>query len=97
MHDILPQDQPWWDKIRKEAKEIADFYNFLRIDTSIVERADLFEKSLGAATDVVEKQMFFLKDKGGDNLVLRPEGTASIARAYLQHGSSHLGQALKLY
>ena len=97
MHDILPQDQPWWDKIRKEAKEIADFYNFLRIDTPIVERADLFEKSLGAATDVVEKQMFFLKDKGGDNLVLRPEGTASIARAYLQHGLSHLGQPLKLY
>jgi histidyl-tRNA synthetase len=97
MHDILPQEQQWWDKIRKEIQEIADFYNFLRIDTPIVEKADLFEKSLGATTDVVEKQMFFLKDKGGDNLVLRPEGTASIARAYLQHGLSHLGQPLKLY
>lgn len=97
MHDILPQEQPWREKIRKEAKEAADYYNFLRIDTPILEKASLFEKSLGETSDIVEKQMFVLKDKSGDRLVLRPEATASIARAYLQHGLSHLSQPLKLY
>jgi len=97
MSDILPQDQPWWERVRKETKEIADYYNFLRIDTPILEKVELFEKSLGATSDIVEKQMFFLKSKSGDSLVLRPEGTASIVRAYLQHGLSHLGQPLKLY
>ncbi len=97
MHDILPQDQPWWEKIRKEAKEITEYYNFFRIDTALVESTELFERSLGAATDIVEKQMFLLKDKSGDSLVLRPEGTASIVRAYLQHGLSHLGQPVKFY
>lgn len=97
MHDILPQDQPWWDKIRKETKSVVDFYNYLRIDTPILEPVNLFERSLGAETEIVEKQMFIVKDRSGDGLVLRPEGTASVARAYLQHGLSHLGQPLKLY
>ncbi len=97
MHDILPGDQPLWEKIRKTAKETADYYNFLRIDTPILEKSELFEKSLGAASDVIEKQMYLLKSKGGDELALRPEGTASIARAYIEHGLSHLGQPLKLY
>lgn len=97
MHDILPADQPIWRKIRKVAEGLADFYNFLRIDTPILEKAELFERSLGATTDVIEKQMFTLKSKGGDDLALRPEGTAAIARAYLEHGLSHLGQPLKLY
>lgn len=96
-HDILPQDQAWWDKVRKEAREITDYYNFSKIETPVLETAELFERSVGAASDIVEKQMFALKDRGGDNLVLRPEGTSAIARAYLQHGLSHLGQPLKLY
>ncbi len=97
MHDILPQDQPWWERLRKEMREVANFYNFLRIDTPVLEQAALFEKSIGEATEIVEKQMFFSKEKGGERLVLRPEATASIARAYLQHGLSHLSQPLKLY
>ncbi len=97
MRDLLPGDQPLWDKIRKAGKEIADYYNFLRIDTPILEKTELFKRPLGEASDVVEKQMFELKTKGGDELVLRPEGTAPIARAYIEHGLSHLGQPLKLY
>lgn len=97
MHDILPADQPIWDKIRKAAKDTSDYYNFLRIDTPILEKAELFERSLGATSDVIEKQMYLLKSKGGDDLALRPEGTAPIARAYIEHGLSHLGQPLKLY
>jgi len=68
----------------------------LRIDTPIAEPAELFSRSVGADTDVVEKQMFFLDTKG-EALVLRPEATASIARAYIQHGLSHLNHPLKLY
>lgn len=97
MRDILPVDQPIWEKIKKTAKETAEFYNFLRIDTTILEKSDLFERSLGATSDAIEKQMFLLKTKSGDTLALRPEGTASIARAYIEHGLSHLGQPLKLY
>ncbi len=96
MHDILPGEQPWWEKIRKVGKNIADFYNFLRIDTPILESAEVFERS-GEATDLVEKQMYFVKTKGGDRLVLRPEGTAPIMRAYLQHGLAKISQPLKLY
>lgn len=97
MHDILPQDQPIWEKIVKMVKDIADFYNFGKIETPILEMVDLFTKSVGAATDIVEKQMFTLRTKSGDYLVLRPEGTAPIARAYIEHGMSRLPQPLKLY
>lgn len=97
MHDILPDGQPLWEKIRKIAKETADFYNFSRIDTPILERAELFERSLGETSDVIEKQMLVIRGKGRDSLALRPEGTAPIARAYIENGLSRLGQPLKLY
>lgn len=96
MHDILPQDQTLWEKIRCEVKNLADYYNFQRIDTPVLESADLFERSIGQATDIVEKQMFFIKSSK-NRVVLRPEGTAPIARAYVEHGLSHLPQPLKLY
>lgn len=97
MHDILPADQPLWGKISQSLKETAEYYNFLRIDTPILESAQLFERPLGETSEVVEKQMFILKTRGGDALAMRPEGTAPIARAYIQHGMSHMGQPLKLY
>jgi len=97
MHDILPSEQAWWEKIRKTSQEIANFYNFSRIDTPILESAEIFERGVGANTDIVEKQMFIVKTKGGDRLALRPENTAGIIRAYLEHGLSHLPQPLKLY
>ncbi len=97
MHDILPQDQVWWDKVRKELQYVSEYYYFRRIETSVLERAEVFEKTLGETTDVVEKQMFVYKSGSGDRLAMRPEATASIVRAYLQHGLSHLGQPLKLF
>ena len=97
MHDILPQDQPWWDKARREFQYVADYYYFRRIDTPLLEQAEVFEKSLGETSDIVEKQMFSFKSGSGDRYVLRPENTASIVRAYVQHGLSHLGQPLKLF
>ena len=55
MHDILPADQPLWDKLRQSIKDVAEYYNFLRIDTPILENAELFEHPLGETSDVVEK------------------------------------------
>lgn len=97
MHDILPSEQPWWDKLRKVSQEVADFYNFSRIDTPILEDVEIFKRGVGITTDIVEKQMYILKTKAGDHLALRPENTAGIIRAYFQHGLSHLPQPLKLY
>ncbi len=96
-HDILPSEQYIWEKIRKEIRDVAETYSFSRIDTPIIENLDLFQRGVGEATDIVEKQMFTLTTKGGDKLVLRPEGTSAIARAYIQHGLSHVGQPLKVY
>jgi histidyl-tRNA synthetase len=97
MKDILPFEQPVWEKIRKVSRDIADSYNFLRIDTPILEDAEIFEKGVGQGTDIVEKEMFIVRTKGGDRLALRPEGTAGIMRAYIQHGLSRLSQPLKLH
>ena len=96
MHDILPDDQPVWDRVRSAARHVGDFYNFLRIDTPILESADLFERGLGAGTDIVEKEMFVVKTKG-DKMVMRPEFTAAVMRAYFQHGLGQYGQPVKLY
>lgn len=97
MHDILPEEQYLWTKFRETASEVASFYGFKRIDTPIVESSELFEKGTGAATDIVQKEMFSLKTRGGDHLTLRPEGTPPIARAYIQHGMEKLQSPVKLY
>lgn len=97
MHDILPQDQCLWDEIREVVAGVANHYNFSRIDTPILEKAELFERSVGGATDIVEKQMFIVETEGKERLVLRPENTAGVARSYIEHGLSHLGQPVKLY
>src|SRR5258708_6121992 len=85
MHDVLPVDQPYWERVSKVVRDLAEFYNFNKIDTPILEEAVLFERGAGEASDVVEKEMYTLKTKGGDVLALRPENTAPIMRAYLQH------------
>ncbi|MBI4217458.1 MAG: histidine--tRNA ligase [Parcubacteria group bacterium] len=97
MHDILPENQEYFQKFYAVAKDAAEFYGFRRIDTPIVEDAELYEKGTGVATDIVEKQMYLLKTRGGDTLALRPEFTPGIARAYLQHGMINLPQPVKLY
>jgi len=97
MHDILPGEQPWWEKMRKTSQEVANFYNFSRIDTPILESVELFERGTGMTTDIVEKEMFTLRTKGKDRLALRPENTPGIVRAYVEHGLSRLPQPLKVY
>lgn len=97
MRDILPQDQKYWEKVRKVAMKIARDYGYDRIDTPILEQADLFIRSVGAGTDIVEKEMFSFVDQGNNNLVLRPEGTASVVRAYIQHGMLNQSQPVKAF
>jgi len=97
MHDILPEDQKYFEKISDTVKDIADFYHFQKIDTPILEQAELFSRGVGMSTDIVEKQMFLLRTKGGDTLALRPEGTAPVARAYIEHGMMNLPQPVKLW
>ncbi|MAF14253.1 MAG: histidine--tRNA ligase [Parcubacteria group bacterium] len=95
--DILPVDQKYWEFIRKTADSFANGYGFSRIDPPILEEASLFIRSIGKQTDIVEKEMFSFSDTGQGTVVLRPEATASVVRAYINHGMISLPQPVKLY
>ena len=95
--DILPSHQIWWEKICRIAKEVAKGYGFGKIDTPIIEDTELFVRGTGADTDIVEKQMYTFRTKGGDSLSLRPEFTPAVVRAFLENGLSSLPQPVKLY
>jgi histidyl-tRNA synthetase len=97
MSDILPADQKYFDKIYKAVSNVAAFYGFEKIDTPIVEDTDVFEKGTGSSTDIVKKEMFSLRTKGGDSLTLRPEGTPGIVRAYIENGMQAWPQPVKLW
>jgi len=97
MHDVLPEDQFLYERIYGVVDDVAKFYGFGKIETPMVEDAALYEKSTGATTDIVEKQMYAFKTKGGDALALRPEFTPGIVRSYIQHGMINLPQPVKLY
>lgn len=97
MHDILPEDQIFFQKIYAVTNSIANFYGFKRIDTPLLEEAELFSRGIGSITDIVEKQMYIFRSKGGDYLALKPEFTAGIVRSYIEHGMFNMPQPLKLY
>ncbi len=95
--DILPAEQPYWRYVEETAAEVAALYGYQRIDTPVFEETGLFTRSVGEGTDIVEKEMYTFEDKGGKSLTLRPEGTAPVCRAYIQHGLHNLPQPVKLY
>ena len=97
MHDILPEDQPYFQKVKKAVESIASSYAFLKIETPILEFAEVFSKGVGVATDIVEKETYTFKTKGGDLVSLRPEGTAPVMRSYIEHGMHNLPQPVKLW
>ena len=97
MHDILQEDFAYLDKIIETAREISEFYGFLPIATPHVEHAELFLRPLGETSEVVEKQMYTFKTRGGDYLALRPEGTAPVMRAYDENGMVSWPHPVKLY
>lgn len=97
MKDILPVEEKYWNFVRGRADSIARAYGYEFLETPILEETALFVRAVGRQTDIVEKQMFNFTDLGGDNLTLRPEGTAAVARAYLNHGMLNLPQPVKFF
>ena len=97
MHDVLPSDEPYWEKIEGAVRGLSKLYGFSRIEPPVMEFADLYSKTSGEESYVVEKEMYTLKTKGGDVLALRPEYTPGIARAYMENGLSRMGQPQKLF
>jgi histidyl-tRNA synthetase len=97
MRDILPEEQLYWEKVKQVIKNLARAYGFERLDTPILEDANLFIKGTGFYTDIVEKEMYNLRTKGGDKLSLRPEFTPAVIRAYLENGLSSWPHPVKLY
>ncbi|OQX71419.1 hypothetical protein B6D52_01510 [Candidatus Parcubacteria bacterium 4484_255] len=97
MKDILPEDQVIREYLIKKLVKLSKAYGFQEIITPIIEERALFEKSTGMATDIVEKQMYQFTDRSGKKVVLRPEFTPSIARAYIEHGMFNLTQPLKFF
>jgi histidyl-tRNA synthetase len=97
MHDIIGDEYYNYQGIFEKAQEVATYYGFKPISTPILENEEVFTSSIGIGTDVVDKEMYTLKTKGGDHLALRPEGTAGAIRAYIQHGMQSLPQPVMLY
>jgi histidyl-tRNA synthetase len=95
--DILPEEQAYWLFLDQKIAEISRIYGYRRIDTPLFEDAGLFVRGVGAETDIVQKEMYTFEDRGGNKMTLRPEGTASVCRAYLEHGMQSQPQPVKLY
>ena len=97
MKDLLPEKSPLWLLVYHTAENIAKAYGFGYMETPILESTQLFVRSLGKATDVIDKEMYTFEDKDGSKVSLRPEATASIARAYINHGMHNRPQPVKVW
>lgn len=97
MRDILPEEQKYWDCIRSRTREFQVSYGFQRIDLPILESEQLFVRSVGKTSDIIEKEMYNFVDQGGEKIALRPEATASVVRAYIEHGLVNQPQPIKLF
>jgi histidyl-tRNA synthetase len=95
--DVLPEEAPYWDYVEQTARHWAALYGYGEIRTPTFEDTGLFLRGVGDTTDIVEKEMYSFQDKGGGDLTLRPEGTASIVRAYLEHGMASRSQPVRLF
>jgi histidyl-tRNA synthetase len=96
-HDVLPAEQPRWQQVLATAEELLRRYGYRRIQTPGFEETELFLRSAGPGSEVVQKEMYTFSDRAGRSLTLRPEGTAPIVRAYLEHGLHRRPQPVKLY
>jgi histidyl-tRNA synthetase len=97
MRDILPEDWLYWEFIIERGKRLCQAYGYQRIETPALEETVLFNRGVGEATDIVEKEMYSLTTKGKEALSLRPEATAGIARAYIENGMANWPQPVKLF
>src|SRR6187397_512627 len=96
--DLLPTDRPAWARVERIARDLAARYGYREIETPLFEQAAVFERGVGEVTDIVEKELFRLESRGedGETWALRPEATAGIVRAYLQHGLQTWPQPVKV-
>lgn len=97
MRDILPAEWPYWQKLFREAEKISAEYGYDRIETPVLEETALFVRGVGKVTDIVEKEMYAFDTAGGEHVSLRPEGTASVGRAYVHHGMLNRPQPVKMW
>jgi histidyl-tRNA synthetase len=95
--DILPEDQHYWYHVRGWARRLAELAGFERLDLPIFEVTELFARGIGTGTDIVDKEMYTFTDRGDNRLTLRPEFTAGVVRAYIEHGLHVRTQPQKLY
>src|SRR4051794_6142860 len=95
--DVLPEESRRWQALEEAAVALFGRYGFGEIRLPILERTDLFARSLGETTDVVEKEMYSFDDRDGTSMTLRPEATASTVRAYLETGLVHRDPAARLF
>lgn len=89
MNDILPTEAAYWQRLEDGIESVLAAYDYREIRLPIVEKTELFKRSIGEVTDIVEKEMYTFDDRNGDSLTLRPEGTASCVRAALENGLLH--------
>ncbi len=96
-NDILPDEIGKWQFVEKTAREVFEGFGFSEIRIPVLEKTELFSRGIGEATDIVEKEMYTFTDRGGSSLTLRPEATASMVRAYLEHQLYNFDPVAKLY
>ncbi len=89
MNDILPSETPYWQHVEAVIREVMASYGYEELRLPIIEHTELFVRTIGEITDIVEKEMYTFADRNGDSLTLRPEGTASCVRAGIEHGLLH--------
>jgi len=97
MHDVLPQDQVYFKRVQKAIESVANYYSFEKIETPILELTEVFQRAVGDDTDIVGKEMYTFRTKGGDLVSLRPEGTAGVMRSYIENGMQNMPQPVKLW
>jgi len=97
MRDIMNEEYYGFQGFFEKAQEVAVYYGFKPIETPIMEHEEIFTSSIGVGTDIVDKEMYTLKTKGGDHLALRPEHTAPLMRAYIEHGMQTMPQPVMFY
>ena len=97
MRDLMNEEYYAFQGFFEKAQEVAVYYGFKPIETPILEHEEIFTTGIGEGTDIVDKEMYTLKTKGGDHLAMRPEGTAGVMRAYIEHGMQSLPQPVMLY
>jgi histidyl-tRNA synthetase len=95
--DILPEDAGYWQYLRTATVKLLEDYAYGEIQIPILEQTSLFKRTIGEHTDIVSKEMFTFQDLGGDSVTMRPEFTAGMARAYIEHGMLNRPQPVKLY